>query len=49
MTHKAWKMVEEKLEAVFIAVISFSVGKNRFSYIAVNNVNINFQQQAVTL
>lgn len=40
MTHKAWKMVEEKLEAVFIAVISFSVGKNRFSYIAVNNVNI---------
>ena len=33
-------MVEEKLEAVFIAVISFLVGKNRFSYIAVNNVNI---------
>ena len=40
MTHKAWKMGEEKLEAVFIAVISFSVGKNRFSYIAVYNVNI---------
>ena len=36
MTHKTWKMLEEQLEAVFIAVISFRVGKNEFSYIAVN-------------
>lgn len=36
MTHKAWEMVEEKLEVVFIAIISISVGKKEFSYIAVN-------------
>ena len=29
-------MLEEQLEAVFMAVISFRVGKNEFSYIAVN-------------
>ena len=36
MTQKTWKMLEEQLEAVFMAVISFRVGKNEFSYIAVN-------------
>ena len=29
-------MVEEKLEVVFIAIISFSVEKKEFSYIAVS-------------